>query len=102
MATSLQHLHKATLLTEQMLHAAENADWSELTEVVAVRALELEQAFSTESSDTLDESAKPTLEKLIDLNQQVEQLCRNAKQDLATELRRFTKNKQAAAAYKSL
>jgi hypothetical protein len=102
MSTPLQHLHKATILTEQMLLAAEKAEWSELTQLAASRTKELEHAFSKKNTKGLDESAKPALEKLIDLNKQVEQLCRNAKQDLETELRRFTQNKQAVAAYKSL
>lgn len=102
MATPVEHLLRATTLTEQMLHAAERAEWAQLTETLAARDKELEQAFSVENSEVLDTSAKPLLEKLIELNQQVEQYCRNAKQDLATELRHFNKNKQAAAAYKSL
>lgn len=97
----LQLLQAALHSTEQMLAAAEQGQWARIAELEAVRASQLQQVFPL-AEDEENEALRPVLEQLVALNQQVEQLCRSARQSLQTELSRFTQKKQAAAAYRSV
>jgi hypothetical protein len=97
----IELLQAAIANTKAMLTAAEQGDWSSIAELEVVRSNQLEQAFPLpEHSDTVSVSA--LLAELIELNQQVETHCSEARKSLQTELSRFTQKKRAAAAYRSV
>lgn len=96
----IELLQAAIANTKSMLTAAEQAEWSTIAELEVVRSRQLEQIFPLpERNDTV--TVRALLTELIELNQQVEKQCSEAKKSLQTELSRFTQKKRAAAAYRS-
>lgn len=99
--TEIELLQAALANTKAMLTSAEQGDWARIAELDAERAALLQQAFPLSEEDS-SAAARPALAEMIELNQQVEKYCSQARHELQTELSRFTRKKQAAAAYRAV
>ena len=99
--SEIELLQAALVKTKAMLTAAEQEEWSKIAELDAERAGLFHQAFPL-SEENSPADVRTTLTELIELNKQVEKYCAKAKHDLQTDLSRFTRKKQAAAAYRSV
>lgn len=98
--TKLIQLKRAADLTSTMLQMAEAGQWSGLSEFQKQRTDLLQQCFPLDAEQqTLD--VRAVVETMIEQNQQLEQLCRQAQQSLQTELQGLNKNRKAVAAYQS-
>ncbi len=97
----MEVLQAAIANTRAMLSAAQQAEWSKIAQLDAERASLLEQAFPL-PHDVDPAEARPLMNELIELNQQVEKYCAEARQELQIEMSRFTQKKHAAAAYRSV
>lgn len=93
-------LKQAVTITEIMLRHAEASEWSELSTHQEQRASLLTSIFPL-PEDEQSESYRPLIMTMIELNQKLEMLCRQAQQTLQLELRGLNKNRKAVAAYQS-
>ena len=96
----LTQLQRAADLTSTMLQMAEARQWSGLSAYQVERTELLQQSFPLEPGQQT-ENSRILIENMIQQNQQLEQLCRDAQQSLQTELRGLNKNRKAVAAYQS-
>ena len=99
--SEIEFLQAALVKTKAMLTAAEQGGWSKIAELNAERVSFLQQALPLSEEDSLTD-VKVILAELIELNQQVEKYCAEARHDLQTELSQFTRKKLAAAAYRGV
>lgn len=98
--SQLQLLKQAYQHTEAMLQAAQNAQWNEVAEQHQKRETLFQSAFPiTNASET--EVAKLITEKILKLNQEIELLCKQARQQVQTELTGLHHNKKAVSAYQN-
>jgi hypothetical protein len=95
-----EQLIAAKNTTSQMLQAAHDEQWARIAELEVLRSQQLSSLFPL-GEQAVETDFATELEALIELNQQVENLCREARQSLQSELSQFTRNKRAAAAYRS-
>jgi hypothetical protein len=100
MADKLALLQQAAVLTETMLHQAQSGEWSELPSQQEQRAALLTNIFPL-AEDEQTERCRQLMISMIDHNQQLEALCRQAQQALQLELSGLNKNRKAVAAYQS-
>jgi len=100
MADKLALLQQAVTLTETMLHQAQAGQWSELAPQQEQRAAMLVSIFPL-SEDEQTESCRQLILTMIDHNQKLEALCRQAQQALQLELSGLNKTRKAVAAYQS-
>jgi hypothetical protein len=100
MADKLALLQQAAALTETMLHQAQSGEWSELALQQEQRAAMLVSIFPL-AEDEQSERFRELMMAMIDHNQQLEALCRQAQQALQLELSGLNKNRKAVAAYQS-
>lgn len=100
MSDKLALLQQAAALTEAMLHQAQSGEWSELASRQEQRAAMLISIFPL-AEDEQTERCRELMMSMIDHNQQLEALCRQAQQALQLELSGLNKNRKAVAAYQS-
>jgi hypothetical protein len=93
-------LKQAVTLTETMLRHAEAGEWSELATHQEQRATLLASIFPLSEGEQ-SESYRSLIMTMIELNQKLEILCRQAQQTLQLELRGLNKNRKALAVYQS-
>lgn len=96
----LMQLKQAADLTRAMLEMAQDKKWSVLPEMQQKRAALFEQIFPLTEAGQTDE-CRTMLQTMIENNQQLEQICRDAQQALQVELSGLNKNRKAVAAYQS-
>lgn len=99
-ADPLTQLKQAADLTQAMLETAQQEKWSVLPEMHQKRAVLFEQIFPLSEAGQTDE-CRAILQTMIENNQQLEQICREAQQALQVELSGLNKNRKAVAAYQS-
>lgn len=100
MADKLILLQQAVVLTETMLHQAQSDEWSELASQQEQRAAMLASIFPL-AEDEQTETCRQLIISMIDNNQKLEALCRQAQQALQLELSGLNKKRKAVAAYQS-
>jgi ferritin-like metal-binding protein YciE len=88
-------------LTEQMYQAAQNEQWASIAELHIKRIPLIEKVFPLESHEQ-HPALIPPMEKLVQLNEQVEAICKDARQSLQLELAGMNKNKKAVSAYQTI
>ena len=84
------------VLTEQMVSAAQNDDWSQLAELQQNRD-QLMQRLPAASADNAS-----LLETILGLNQQLESLTQQQRQQLTEQLRQGQQNRQGIQAYQQV
>lgn len=97
---AVMQLRQAADLTRAMLEMAQEQTWSALPDMQQKRTLLLEQIFPLEQAQRTQQN-RALMEKMINDNQQLERLCREAQQTLRLELGELNKNRKAVAAYQS-
>lgn len=98
--SDVARLKQALRLTEDMNAAVHAGKWTDVSTLTQLRAELLESIFPLENNADQSE-ARPLIEKIITMNQDIEKNCRDARQTIQTELGQFNKNKKVAAAYQS-
>lgn len=100
MSEVLEKLEQARQLSEQMLKAANEGRWSVIAVLQIKRTALLEQIFPLKTTEHAAQ-VRPLLESIISTNQQLEDVCKDKRQSLQTELTGLNKNKKAVNAYRS-
>lgn len=100
MADKLALLQQAVTLTQTMLLQAQAGEWSELATQQEQRAAILVSIFPL-AEDEQTERCRQLIMSMIEHNQKLEALCRQAQQALQLELSGLNKNRKAVAAYQS-
>ena len=100
--TTLKHKQLNLLidLTNVMQQKAEHAEWEVLNKLEKQRQQFIKKFFPV--NDGVSTDFQRSLEKLINLNRQLEHYCLRKKQDLQLEMQGFNNKKQAINAYKSV
>jgi hypothetical protein len=93
-------LQQAVALTEAMLRDAEAENWSQLATQQEQRDALLATVFPLAEGEH-SEAYRPLILSMIDTNQKLESVCRQAQQSLRLELQGLNKNRKAVAAYQS-
>lgn len=99
--SKLQQLEQAAELTQLMQQQAEQANWDAVTEFEQQRQLIFKSIFPVNENE-VSADLRQTLEKLINLNAELQRFCQQKKQDLQLEMQGLNKNKKAINAYKSV
>jgi len=89
-------LKSVLLLTQTMGKKAEDNQWDDLVDLEQQRQQLIETIFPLEPTD---EESRSILEQIVELNNRLESLCRNAKTEVQEQLQGFNSNKKAMNAY---
>lgn len=88
--------------TEVMLEKASQGEWEQLAEMEAKRRPELEAFFNALDSNSLNDNAellRETIEKILDLDQQIVTLGVESKNNLAELMQKNNSARQAMSEY---
>lgn len=99
-ATKLERLKQAAKLTDAMLLNAQSERWSELPSQQQEREALFLDIFPLDAVERTDDFRQIIL-TMIEQNQQLETVCRQAQKSLQLELSGLNKNRKAVAAYQS-
>lgn len=93
----LAALDQILLITQGMQDKAQAALWGDIALLEQQRKKLFERVFPLDSSD--DVVVREIIEQILELNNSVEALCRQAKDELEQELAGINQNKKAMSAY---
>ena len=96
MNTKYQALSEVLTLSESMLKKAEADLWEELIELEQQRQLLIESTFPI---DNAAENERTILQKIVELNKQLERQCITAKKEVQQQLLASSGKKKAMSAY---
>ena len=99
---TLRDLTQSFEMTDTMYQLAEQQNWDELVAMELQRQHILAEVFPLEAvTETQAEQIQPLLEKLITMNDNLEQLCSDVRDQFRVELTSLNKHKKAATAYQA-
>jgi hypothetical protein len=98
MSQVLKNLQRANQLTSAMIQLVEDEAWDELAKFEHERDTLINQVLPVES---MSYEEKNSLEQLHQLNQQLQNLCSDARHDAMVKLKSLSNNKKAVSAYTS-
>lgn len=84
-----------------MQQKAQQQVWAELSNLEQQRQLIIEGVFPI-ADKLANDDVRNMVQQIIDLNQQLEIVCQQEKQDLQVQLQSFNHNKKVTAAYTSV
>jgi hypothetical protein len=93
-----ERLNKALKLSYLMLDHAKKGDWEGIEQVDQQRKKILQQFFSSNDGSQSDEVAE-CVQKMLDLNEQLVQVCELKKTGFGQNLRQINRGKKAKKAY---
>ncbi|MFW5451311.1 MAG: flagellar protein FliT [Methylophagaceae bacterium] len=97
----LSDLSQVLMLTKSMQQKAQQQVWAELSNLEQQRQLIIEGVFPI-ADKLANDDVRNMVQQIIDLNQQLEIVCQQEKQDLQVQLQSFNHNKKVTAAYTSV
>lgn len=90
---------RALELSQQMLRAAENAEWDNVTALEAQRAQVLAAAFPTAEATAFDAASAEILRQVLRLNEEIQARAASARDECGATLEQLRKGRQAVAGY---
>lgn len=99
MTSQLDSLKQAITLSEKMLAYAEVENWQAFFETEAARQKWIVQIDTQKCGDQEREFAATFLAQLLNLNQQLEQICINQRTESISKIQELNQGNRAAKAY---
>ena len=96
MATSLEGLNQVLSLLANMLEKAEQQLWDDLIKLEEQRQFLIESTFPLRTSG---QNERAILQKIVEINKQLQLQCIDAKDEVQKQLLSFNGNKKAMSAY---
>jgi len=98
---TLSALAQLLMITKTMQQKAQQQLWDEITTLEQQRQTMINTIFPINEND-MSTQITEKIQKIIDLNQELETQCRQAKQEVQVQMKGLNRNKNAAAAYGSV
>jgi hypothetical protein len=100
-SSTLKQILQGIEKSKQLLELAEASDWDAFSQLEEERQLDLSniQLQALELSDEQHAHIHNQMQILIDLNTQLEHVCRQQRSELADEMKKFSQGNKAKKAY---
>jgi len=99
MSSQLEPLKQAITLSEKMLAYAESENWQAFFETETTRQKWIVQIDTQQCGEQERESAATFLAQLLNLNQQIEQICETQRSEAISKIQELNQGSRAAKAY---